>query len=472
MIFMGASLGLRRGPEVDTRHCFRVPFGVAILAGLVLLSMLQSADAYVLENKSWPPQSTITLQLGLGTPSHSLQDGSPTWDAAITSVLTMWNQQVQRVHLNGVVNPSAPVATGDGVNSIVFSSTIFGQAFGSGTLAITYYRSQGATLIEADVLFNTAQTWDSYRGPLQFGPDFHAIGDIRRVLLHELGHALGLNHPDSVGQQVEAVMNSTVGDRETLAADDINGIQSLYGAPVVMLPPSTSLLWQNNLTGQREIWSMNGTIHTATSNLGVVSSQWNIAASADFSGDGKVDIVWQNRVTGQCIIWLMNGTTHVSSVNLPTVSIDWKIVSASDFNGDGKADILWQNTSGALATWLMNGTVRTSSVSLGAVATSWNIVGSGDFNGDGKTDILWQYTSGARAIWLMNGTVRISSVSLGAVATSWNIVGSGDFNNDGKRDIIWQNTSGARAVWLMNRTVRTASVSLGVVSTSWNIRNH
>ena len=152
MIFMGKSLGLRRGPEVDTRHCFRVlPFGAAILVGLVVLSMLQNAGAYVLENKSWPPESTITLQLGLGTPSHSLQDGSPTWDAAVASVLSMWNQQVQRIHLNGVVNPSAPVATGDGVNSIVFSSTIFGQNFGSGTLAITYYRSQGATLVEADV---------------------------------------------------------------------------------------------------------------------------------------------------------------------------------------------------------------------------------------------------------------------------------------------------------------------------------
>ena len=83
MIFMGISLGLRRSPEVGARHFFRAPFVAAILAGLVLLSMVQNAGAYVLENKSWPPESAITLQLGLGTPSHSLQDGSPTWDAAI-----------------------------------------------------------------------------------------------------------------------------------------------------------------------------------------------------------------------------------------------------------------------------------------------------------------------------------------------------------------------------------------------------
>jgi len=384
--------------------------------------MLRNAGAYVLENKSWPPESTITLQLGLGAPGHSLQDGSPTWDAAIASVLTMWNQQVQRVHFNGVVNPSAPVATGDGVNSIVFSSSIFGQAFGSGTLAITYYRSQGATLVEADVLFNTAEAWDSYRGPLQFGPDFHAIGDVRRVLLHELGHALGLNHPDSAGQQVEAVMNSTVGDRETLAADDISGIQSLYGAPAVF-SSSTSLLWQNNQTGERQIWAMNGTVHGGTSSLGLVATQWNIATSADFNGDGQVDIVWQNSVTGQRAVWLMNGATHVGSVTLPSVSLDWEIVSASDFNGDGKVDILWQNNAtGQRAIWLMNGTVRTGIVLLNSVSTDWDIVGTADLNNDGKPDILWQQNgTGLRAVWLMNGTTRTASVSLGVVPTSWNI---------------------------------------------------
>ena len=470
---MGKSPGSRRGPEIDARHSFRVPFGVAILVGLILLSMLQNTGAYVLENKSWPPESTVTLQLGLGTPSHSLQDGSPTWDAAIASVLTMWNQQMQRVHLNGVVNPSAPVASGDSVNSIVFSSTIFGQNFGSGTLAITYYRSQGTTLVEADVLFNTAQTWDSYRGPLQFGPDFHAIGDIRRVLLHELGHALGLNHPDDAGQQVEAVMNSTVGDRETLAADDIIGIQSLYGAPAPS--SSASLLWQNNATGERQIWAMNGTVHSGTSSLGIVATQWNIATSADFNGDGQVDIVWQNSVTGQRAIWLMNGATFIGSVNLSSASLDWEIVSASDFNGDGKADLLWQNNAtGQRIVWLMNHTTFAGSVNLGVVAREWKIRGSADFNADGKADILWQNNSnGQRAVWLMNGTVRTGSVLLNSVSTDWNIVGTADLNNDGKRDILWQqNGSGVRAVWLMNGTTRTASISLGVVATPWNIRNY
>src|SRR6266699_5468026 len=144
---------------------------------------------------------------------------------------------------------------------------------------------------------------------------------------------------------------------------------------------------------------------------------------SDFNGDGKADILWQNNSTGQRVIWLMNGTTHQSTVSLGTVPTSWSIVGSNDFNGGGKADILWQNSAtGQRVIWLMNGTAHTSTVSLGTVPTSWSIAGSSDFNGDGKADILWQNNStGQRVIWLMNGTARTSSVSLGFVATSWSI---------------------------------------------------
>ena len=62
------------------------------------------------------------------------------------------------VHLNGVVNPSAPVATGDSVNSIVFSSTIFGQ-LRLGNSRHHLLPIARHNLVEADLLFNTAQTW-------------------------------------------------------------------------------------------------------------------------------------------------------------------------------------------------------------------------------------------------------------------------------------------------------------------------
>ena len=117
-----------------------------------------------------------------------------------------------RVKSSYLLNSSAPLALNDVVNSVIFTNDIFGEAFPTGVLAVTYYWSgSDGTLTEADVLFNKAQPFDSYRGILLFGSDNRAIYDIRRVLLHDLGHALGLNHPDRATQDTAAIMTSVQG---------------------------------------------------------------------------------------------------------------------------------------------------------------------------------------------------------------------------------------------------------------------
>src|SRR5438552_4198340 len=168
--------------------------------------------------------------MGLGSAGRTLIDGNTSWDTAAAPALSAWDKVMARLQYTGNV-ASPPVSSGVGVNAIVFSNTVFGQKFGTGTLAVTYWRSSGSNIVEADVLFNRNQQFDSYRGPLRFGTNGWCIGDIRRVLIHELGHALGLDHPDDHGQHVDAIMNSVTSNRETLSADDISGAQSLYLAP-------------------------------------------------------------------------------------------------------------------------------------------------------------------------------------------------------------------------------------------------
>ena len=172
----------------------------------------------------------------LGSAGRTLTDGNTSWDTAALPIFGMWNQQLQNVQLSAVTGSTAPVSSGDGVNTVVFASTIFGSSFGSSTLAVTYYSYSGSRMFEADILFNRAQTFDSYRGPLHFGTSGYAIADILRVLLHEMGHALGLGHPDQAGEHVDAIMNSVISNRETLSSDDISGGQAIYGVPASPTP--------------------------------------------------------------------------------------------------------------------------------------------------------------------------------------------------------------------------------------------
>jgi hypothetical protein len=168
----------------------------------------------------------------------------------------------------------------------------------------------------------------------------------------------------------------------------------------------------------------------------------------------------------------------LSATDLGFVPTNWSVAQTGDFNGDGKADILWHNTNGDTSIWLMTGTATQVSVlsatDLGIVPANWTIAGTGDFNGDGMSDILWHNSNGDTSIWLMTGTpsqVQVLSTSdLGLVLTSWNIALTGDFNGDGMTDILWRNGNGDASIWFMNGTSVSSVSDLGLVPTSWFIQ--
>ncbi|MSU49019.1 MAG: matrixin family metalloprotease [Opitutus sp.] len=203
---------------------------------LTLLGVAGShAHAYSLSGPRWRTP-TVTIQLQLGANPTPLSDSSANWGAVAEDALNTWNVNIGTTKFAVVRDSTAARAEGNRINNVFFSADIYGTAWGNGVLAVTLSFSSAGSSVEADVLFNSRLNWDSYRGALRTAPNGGSLQDFHRVAMHEFGHVLGLDHPDQHGQNVTALMNSRVGALDTIAADDINGAQALYGAPPAPAP--------------------------------------------------------------------------------------------------------------------------------------------------------------------------------------------------------------------------------------------
>jgi len=187
-------------------------------------------------------QGSATLDSFLGTPTMTLLNGTLTWDENAYNVAQDWNAAGTPFHytvdLEGTLNepcgsPGAAHACPNSGpvndNPVVFRSSFCGLGFND-IVAQTnncYDIGTGA-MLNAPVFVNSTAPWNAYDGDIIFTADGEALNDIRRVVLHEFGHVLGLDHPDDHGQSVSAIMNKHESDLDRLQSDDLGGIRSLY----------------------------------------------------------------------------------------------------------------------------------------------------------------------------------------------------------------------------------------------------
>jgi MYXO-CTERM domain-containing protein len=176
---------------------------------------------------------TVTFQVKTGS-TPTLQDGS-NYSTSFIAAMNDWNAVIGTLQFAGNISTEAPPTTnGNGINEAFFAANVYGEAFGEDTIAVTTSYRSGAVQsdgtyrrLQSDIVFNNSRTWNSYRGRTQAG-----VIDFRRVALHELGHVLGLDHPNQATppQTVSAIMNSLVSSIDALQQDDIAGAQELYGS--------------------------------------------------------------------------------------------------------------------------------------------------------------------------------------------------------------------------------------------------
>lgn len=173
------------------------------------------------------------------------------------------------------------------------------------------------------------------------------------------------------------------------------------------------VLWQNTSTGDWGFWLLDGVNASAFGYvpLTVIAPAWRVVACADVNGDSHPDLLWSRPSTGELGFWLMNGMQPAGGGYIPLTTIDrvWQVAALADFSGDGKPDILWQNlTTGDRGFWRLDGTSPASGwIPLTVIGPEWEISLAADANGDGKSDILWRNaTTAERGWWYLDGMTQ------------------------------------------------------------------
>jgi hypothetical protein len=344
----------------------------------------------------------------------------------------------------------------------------------------TPIRLKNRTNLPVELDISTDQSW------LSVVPVIATSTASQEGLFHIVASAQGLASGTHTGRARVFNTNSHL-------AVSIGVTVNMRVAPPVREPGDFSgdgnfdLVWQHQADGAIALWRMNGTTMQGGDPFSpgqVMDTNWKIVGTGDFNGDGHPDLLWHHQAQGLLALWVMNGLNQVSGSSLVpdrVTDTNWRVAATGDFNGDGWRDIIWQHqTNGSISAWLMNGTRLVSGTLLtpSSVAdTNWKIVGAGDFNGDRKTDLVWQNQStGHLSVWFMDGTRLVDGVWVSpdqVVNTAWKICGVADVNNDGKPDLIWQNTTnGGLSVWFMNGIVMTSGTSFvpgAVADLNWRV---
>ena len=193
-----------------------------VALGLICCTAL---SAYVLlsPRRTWDsPPNVIVDSRGNSTIGDG--DGGRT---RTRNAIVVWNSAGSGTRLSATVGSVSGWRLGDGVPMLNFRDPQF--ACSGNCLAATftgYYtqRSNGTYRIyDADIVTNPSVNFASL-GETCSGSEFYIEG----VMVHEVGHLLGLGHSNVSGATMYPSVSACNNGPASLATDDINAINDLY----------------------------------------------------------------------------------------------------------------------------------------------------------------------------------------------------------------------------------------------------
>jgi len=209
-------------------------FRLAVPAVVVGLGAVAGAQAYVLlsPRRTWDAAPNYRVD-SRGQSSIASSDlGRNATRNAVTSSAAWNGAPTERSPVvNATVASVSGWRLGDGIPMLNFRDPE-GACTGS-CLAATFtgfYQSRGNgtyRIYDADIVTNTAHNWadagDPCNNPGQ-GPEFRIEG----VMVHEVGHGLGLGHTNVSGATMFPSVSSCNNGPASTEADDEAGIDNLY----------------------------------------------------------------------------------------------------------------------------------------------------------------------------------------------------------------------------------------------------
>ena len=204
---------------------------LALLSTLILAGGV--AYAFVLFN---PPMKWLSpprnIQIS-NTGHSSVNDGSGGVNEIVGSVGASWNAAVPSDVTTTTVVSSPPVSIGDGISTMHFNVAGTGCSGSCLAVTITPLATSGSQVVngitfggitDSDIFFNTSGKFYSSSE----GDGCNKEAHIESVAVHEVGHLLGLGHTPASAATMFASTSLCSTNGESLAQDDVDGINCIY----------------------------------------------------------------------------------------------------------------------------------------------------------------------------------------------------------------------------------------------------